>query len=79
MNEEIFNRVTGIISGTLNKKNLVLGYETSSKDVEGWDSLAHVTIITEVEKEFGITIDFMEILEIKTIGDICQAVVNNQK
>lgn len=79
MNEEIFNRVTGIISRALNKKNLVLGYETSSKDVEGWDSLAHVTIITEVEKEFGIAIDFMEILEIKTIGDICKAVVNNQK
>jgi acyl carrier protein len=79
MDEKIFNKVVEIISKTLNRKNLFLGAETSSKDVEGWDSLAHVTIIAEVEKEFNISIDFMEILEIKTIGDICQTVSNNIK
>lgn len=77
MDEKIFNRVTEIIGKTLNRKKLKLNPENSSKDVEGWDSLAHVTIIAEVEKEFGISIDFMEILEIKTINDICQTIVNH--
>jgi acyl carrier protein len=76
MDEKIFNRVVEIIRKTLKRKTLILDAQTSSKDVEGWDSLAHVTIISEVEKEFEISIDFMEILEIKTIGDICQTVAN---
>ena len=79
MDEMIFNKIAEIICKTLGRKNLVLNLETSSKDIEGWDSLVHVTIITEVEKEFGIAIDFMEIIEIKTIGDICKTVVNNKK
>lgn len=79
MDETIFVKVTEIIRKVVQKKNIELRVETSSKDVAGWDSLRHVMIIAEVEKEFGITIDFMEILEIKTIGDICQVVANHQK
>jgi acyl carrier protein len=79
MDETIFVKVTEIIRKVVQKKNIELRVETSSKDVAGWDSLRHVMIIADVEKEFGITIDFMEILEIKTIGDICQTVANHLK
>jgi acyl carrier protein len=79
MDEEIFYKVSGIIGKTLNRSDLVLFPGASSKDIEGWDSLAHLTIIGAVEKEFSITIDFMEILEIKTIEDICKTVENSKK
>lgn len=80
MDEKILQEKTiSIVKDVLQNKNLTLNASSSSKDVEGWDSLRHVMIISEVEKEFAISIDFMEVLEIKTIGDICTSVSKQQK
>ncbi len=79
MNEQIAEKVKTIIRNALQKQQVELLADTSSKDIEGWDSLRHLMIISEVEKEFGISIDFMEILEIKTVGDICKVVANQTK
>jgi len=79
MDETIFVKVSEIIRKVIQNKNIELHEETSSKDVDGWDSLRHVMIISEVEKEFAISIDFMEVLEIKTIGDICTSVSKQLK
>jgi len=46
----------------------------ASRDIKKWDSLNHVMLITEVEKEFGIKFDLMDMLEMRSIGDICKGV-----
>lgn len=75
MNErKNFDRVEGIIRNSLKLKNFSISMETQLKDIDGWDSLQHVVIIAEVEKSFGIQIDFLELLEIQSVGDICRAV-----
>ncbi|NLU39935.1 MAG: acyl carrier protein [Bacteroidales bacterium] len=80
MDEKILlEKTISIVKDVLQNKNLTLNASSSSKDVEGWDSLRHVMIISEVEKEFAISIDFMEVLEIKTIGDICTSVSKQLK
>ncbi len=42
----------------------------SRKDVEGWDSMGHLMLISEVESSFNIFIDDEDIAKIKTIGDL---------
>ncbi len=42
----------------------------SRKDVEGWDSMGHLMLISEVESSFGVFIDDEDITKIKTIGDL---------
>lgn len=74
MENEIFEQVGGVIRKVVKKPRLEVTLDTTSGDVEGWDSLHHLMIITEVEQVFGIKFDFMEILEMKSVGDICKAV-----
>lgn len=74
MGNQIFEKVAAVIREILKQPQLQLTLETTSGDVDGWDSLHHIMIITEVEKTFNIKIDFMEILEIKSVGDICKAI-----
>lgn len=31
-----------------------------SSTVEGWDSLAHITLLTVINEEFGVDVDFEE-------------------
>jgi len=42
----------------------------SRKDVEEWDSMAHLMLVSEIESEFGIMMSDDDITEIKTVGDI---------
>ena len=43
---------------------------TGPKDIDAWDSLGHVNIVTVIEDEFDIEISPDEIGEIRNIGDI---------
>ncbi len=44
--------------------------ETGPEDIDAWDSLGHVNIITAVEDEYDVEITPEEIPEISNIGDI---------
>ena len=42
----------------------------SRKDVEEWDSMGHLMLISEVESAFGVFINDEDITKIKTVGDV---------
>jgi acyl carrier protein len=71
--KEIFEAVKEIFSRTVSNKT-ELKPETASRDVPSWDSLNHVMFIAEVEKVFGISFDLQDMLEMRTIADICSGV-----
>lgn len=79
MEKEIFDKVVEIIRDEVKQADVELTTESSSKDVDGWNSLQHVMIISAVEKAFNIKIDFMELLNIKTVGDICEVVIKSKQ
>jgi acyl carrier protein len=44
--------------------------ELARKDLEAWDSLGHLMLISEVESTFRVTLSDDDILAIKTVGDV---------
>jgi acyl carrier protein len=52
---------------------------TSSADIRNWDSLRHVILISEVEKAFNIKFEIIDLLKMKTFGDICKMVEEKAK
>ncbi len=67
--------VEGIFREFFGDDSLVMTAETSAKDIEGWDSLAHITLIVAIEKKFGIKFKLAELHEVQNVGDIL-ALVN---
>jgi len=43
--------------------------DLSIDTVDTWDSLAHLTIVTAIEQEFGIQFSMVEIQSSATVGD----------
>ena len=39
-------------------------------EIEGWDSLGHVELVTNLEEVFDIALDVVDISRMYTIGDI---------
>lgn len=48
--------------------------EMTANDIDGWDSLSHVNLITAVEAKFGIRFTQKELLTLKNIGDLLRTV-----
>lgn len=44
--------------------------ETALEDVDGWDSIAALSLIVMLDEHFGKTITGTQIKELSTVGDI---------
>ena len=66
-NEKILKK---ILSNLLKIDINEITNQTSSKDIESWDSFNTLNIVVEVENEFGIDINLEELVDLKTFADI---------
>ena len=42
----------------------------TSDDIPDWDSVGHLNLIMEIEKEFNVKIEIEEMFEVEKLGDI---------
>lgn len=76
---EILEALNGIFRQVLKNESLNLTETTTAHDVDGWDSLTNMLLISEVEKAFGVRFNFREIVKMKNVGDLCAAIANKMK
>lgn len=70
----IVEKVTTIFRDVLDEDSLVLNDNMTAADVEAWDSLAHMQIISEIEDEFGISFTLGEVNGFKNVGELLSAI-----
>ena len=68
--DEIRNKLTEIIRDILDDETILLSRKTVAKDIEDWDSLAHISIIVAIEKEFNVKFDLYDIKRLQNVGDM---------
>lgn len=71
---EILKQVNEIFVDLFEDDSIILKPETSAKDIDGWDSLTHMQMITSVEKHFKVKFELNEILAFKNVDDMCKLV-----
>ncbi len=72
--KEIFDEVVKICRETFENDEPEITESTSAKDIRKWDSLFHVILINAVEQHFDVKFDLDDMLEMTTVGKICDAV-----
>ena len=73
-NEEILKALDQVFRKVLKRDNITLTVTTTANDVEGWDSLTNMLLISEIEKTFQLHFSFREIVRLKNVGDLCAAI-----
>ena len=68
--EAITNKLKSVFQKVLEEKEISITREMTAQDVEKWDSLRHVQLITEVESAFGIKFKLREIMSMNNVGDL---------
>lgn len=67
-------RLKRVILRELGLKEFEFSESTTASQVPGWDSLSHVRIISAVEAEFGIRFRALEVIRLRSVGELQAAV-----
>ena len=71
MNEQqIFDAVQNIFRDNFDDDSLVLTRETTADDIEDWDSLEQINLLTAIEKKFNIKFKLADVRGLKDVGDL---------
>ena len=68
--EEITGNLKSVFEKVFHEKDLTITREMTAKNIEKWDSLRHIQLITEVEMAFGVKFRLREVLSMKNVGDL---------
>lgn len=79
MNKEIYERLNAIFQDVFDDDSLTVGPETYSADIEDWDSLSHITLVSAVEEEFRMKFSMKEVVEMKNVGEMAAIVEARRK
>lgn len=77
--KEIFEKVNEICRDVFEEDDLAITDMTTAEDVEGWDSLTHLTMISEIENEFGVKFTMEDILKSRNIGELVDTLVRHME
>jgi len=72
--EQIMKDVNNIFNEVLEDNSIKVDQNTTTDDIERWDSLNHIHIITEIEKHYKIRFELNELLNFKNVGDLCYVI-----
>ncbi len=73
-NVEIIEAIKVILIKVLKHDNFVLEDKLTAADVDGWDSLSHMMIISEIENRFDIKFKLKELNKMNNFGDLVELV-----
>lgn len=68
--EEIFGRLNEVFQDVFDDDTISVNDETTAADIEDWDSLSHITLLSAVEDEFGIEFSMGQTVKLKNIGEM---------
>ena len=76
---EVLTALTGVFSVVLNKENLQLNEAMSTDDIDNWDSLTNMTIISEIERLWSVHFKLRDIIRMKNIGDMIDVIISRSQ
>lgn len=77
--EEVLEKVNDVFCEVFDDNNIVVTGETTAADIEGWDSLRHITLIEEIEDAFDIRFTMKEVNGMKNVGEMVGIIAERSK
>ena len=73
---KIIDKIQDIFRDIFDDCDLVINDSTSSEDIEDWDSLSQISLVTAIENEFEVKFTIEEFMSLKNVGEMIALLVN---
>lgn len=70
--DQIYEKLNEIFKDFFDDDEIVVTETTKASDIEGWDSLEHITLIATIEEEFDVKFDLTKKFE--NVGDMAKEI-----
>ena len=77
--EEIYERLNEVFQDVFGDDDITVDDETTAADIDGWDSLRHITLLAAIEDEFNISFSLEQSFSFMSVGDIVEAICTLKK
>ena len=77
--KEILEKTNEIFHDVFDDDSLVITETTTAADIEDWDSLTHITLVSEIENTFGQKFSMKEVLGMQNVGEMIDILVRNKR
>ena len=64
---EILEKLNEVFHDVFDNNDIVVTEQTNANDIEEWDSLIHITLISAVEDEFDVSFDMKTVVSMKNV------------
>jgi acyl carrier protein len=71
---EIFTRLTEVFQDIFDDENITVDETTTPDDIEDWDSLEHIRLISAIESEFKVRFNMSQISAMKNVGEMADII-----
>lgn len=77
--EQVMERLTEIFRDVFDDESIEISDSTTADDIEAWDSLEHITLISAVEKAFKMRFSMREVSGMKNVGEMAEILLEKGK
>ena len=72
--EEVLKRLEDVFCDVFDRESK-LTESTTAADVEDWDSLRHITLVSAIESEFDQRFPMKDVVSLKNVGDMVSLII----
>ena len=65
---ELFEKLNEIFRDVFDDESITVTETTTAADIEDWDSLTHIMLLSAIEDEFDIRFDMKAVQGLKNVG-----------
>ena len=73
--EEVMKKLNEIFCNVFDDETIILTDETNANDIEDWDSLEQINLIVNIENEFGMMFDMLEVSDLANVGEMADLIM----
>ena len=72
--EEIYSKLNAVFQDVFDDESISVNDSTTAADIDGWDSLTHISLLSAAEDEFDIHFDMKLVQGLHNVGELVDAI-----
>ena len=74
--EIIYEKLNEVFRDVFDDDSITVNADTTADDIEDWDSLEHISLVSAVEKEFGVKFTMAQVVGMKNVGEMVEVILH---
>ena len=73
--ETIYEKLNEVFQDVFDDDSITVNAQTTADDIEDWDSLEHINLVSPIEKEFGMKFTMAQVVGMKNVGEMVDVIL----